>query len=281
MAPGLAAVAVRGYLEKFQGKPGQSGSHRESAEALNQILCYLRKIDTWGDADKRDFYYHLREGCPGDVDFEATHGDLALELLVQFALAHDAFAVTPRVLRFTRTHAQAIRDLGSIAAITLARAVTATCRDRHRPHIEPAGEPPEKIAPPLGRDRAGEIALRYLRWVAENPTRQIGRASDIEEVIAAEKNSRPRNRANLLYDLREGCGVDRPQSGPRTSAEWARYRRNCQAALAVSVEDFSREGFTAEDVVSERAWMLAREIDASLEEAFGFLRSIAIRSRDR
>ncbi len=281
MAPGLAAIAVRGYFKKFRGTAHQFGDAKESREALNEICYYLGEADTWGSEPKQAFFYHLLEGCPDGVDFEVVYGDLAFELLVQFALAHDAFAMTPRVLRFTRTHAQAIHDLGSIDAITLARAVTATCRERYGQHLEPATEPPEKLAPPLGRDRAGEIALRYLVWVADGPLQKNGHPSDIDKVVLAGKCSRPRDRVNLLHDLREGCNVERPKNSPRKSGAWASYRRNCQTALAVSVEDFVREGFTAEDVVSERAWMLAQEIDVSLEEAFGFLRCVAIRSRDR
>lgn len=281
MAPALAARAVFGYYEKFRGRDDRFGDHRESAEALGEILCYLQQMDTWGEGEKGAFYYHLREGLPDELDPERIYGDIAFELLVQFALAHDAFAVTPRVLRFTRAHAQAIHDLGSIDAIMLARAVTATCRERYGQHLEPATEPPEKLAPPLGRDRAGEIALRYLVWVADGPLRKNGHPSDIDKVVLAGKCSRPRDRVSLLHDLREGCNIEPPKNSPRKSGAWASYRRNCQTALAVSVEDFSREGFTAEDVVSERAWILAQEIGASLEEAFGFLRSIAIRSRDR
>lgn len=301
MAPGLAAIAVRGYFRKFRGTADQFGSIRDSREALNEICHYLGEVDTWGSEPKQVFFYHLLEGCPEGVNFEEEHGDLAFEILVQLALAYRAFGVTARVLDFTRRHAAAIPGLSSIAGITLARAVTSVCRERYRPHVKPPKiEPPEKVALPLSRRRAGEVALRYLRWVANGPVekddspvgfkrivaesdlpRKMCSSLDIEKVVAGEDTLSRDVLSKLLHDLQEDADVVPPRGRYGKLRAWAAYRRNCHAALAVAIHDFASEGFTVEDVVLERAWMLAGEIEISLEDAFGFLRRIATHSRGR
>jgi hypothetical protein len=287
--PTLAVQVIESYFAKFRGGEETTGSQAGSAEASALLLKCLAEVELWSGDERLDFYLSIVEGNVGEQPLEARHGDLAFEALVELARMHEAYEMKGWILNVIRSHAPALVGLGFSQCLDLAYAVIKSCRERHAPHRRPPSFPPELVAPALSRSEAADVALRFLCSVYEKgAATQPERTANLEHLIAATASLDAATRKRLARDVAEGLDVMRPKrcrSKSKARQAEARerlraYERNARAALDVAIADFHRDGYTAEDVVHERAYRLAGVLDVTVERAFGYLWYLAKRSRN-